>query len=138
MTTRLNPYLTFDGDARSAMEFYASVLGGDLNVMAFADMGGMGMPEDKQHLVMHSDLTVNDGVMLMGSDAFDTQEISNGTVSLSGDDGDTLRAWFAGLAEGGTVVVPLEVAPWGDPYGQLTDKFGITWMVNIGGEDPAA
>ncbi len=138
MTTRLNPYLTFDGNARAAMEFYASVLGGDLNIMAFADMGGMGMPEDKQHLVMHSDLSVNDGVMLMGSDAFDTTAITNGTVSLSGDDGDTLRAWFAGLAEGGTITVPLEVAPWGDPYGQLTDKFGIVWMVNIGGDAPAA
>ncbi|MGA8848092.1 MAG: VOC family protein [Nocardioides sp.] len=138
MTTRLNPYLTFDGNARDAMEFYASVLGGELNVLAFADMGGMDMPEEKQHLVMHSDLSVNDGVMLMGSDAFDTAAITNGTVSLSGDDGDTLRAWFAGLAEGGTINVPLEVAPWGDPYGQLTDKFGISWMVNIGGDAPAA
>ena len=138
MTTRLNPYLTCDGDARAAMRFYASVLGGDLTIMTFADMGGMGMPLNKQHLVMHADLTVNDGVLLMASDALDTNVISNGTVSLSGDDGDTLRAWFAGLAEGGTVHVPLEVAPWGDPYGQLTDKFGILWMMNIGGDAPAA
>lgn len=136
MTTRLNPYLFFSGEARPAMEFYASVFGGDLNIMAFADMGGMGMPEDKQHLVMHSDLMVNDGVTLMAGDAGDSEN-ANGAVSLSGDDDDTLRQWFADLGEGGEVHEPLTAAPWGDVFGQLTDKFGIRWLMNIAGT-PAA
>ncbi|CAN5564943.1 VOC family protein [soil metagenome] len=136
MTTQLNPYLGFRGQAREAMEFYASVLGGPLNVMTFGDMGGMGMPEDQHGLVMHSDLMVNDGVTLMGSDQPGEPPV-NGSVSLSGDDDDTLRAWFAGLAEGGEITLPLEVAPWGDAFGQLTDKFGIAWMFNIAGT-PAA
>ena len=136
MTTRLNPYLAFQGQARDAMEFYASILGGELNVMTFGDMGGMGLPDDQHGLVMHSDLTVNDGVLLMGSDQ-PGEPPTNGQVSLSGDDDTTLRAWFAGLAEGGTVTLPLEVAPWGDAYGQVTDKFGIAWMINIAGT-PAA
>ena len=33
---------------------------------------------------------------------------------------------------GGTVIMPLEKQMWGDEYGQLVDKFGISWMVNIG------
>ncbi|MDO9456801.1 VOC family protein [Nocardioides sp.] len=137
MTTRLNPYLAFQGPAREAMEFYQSVFGGELNVMTFGDMGGMGMPEESHGLVMHSDLMVNDGVTLMGSDQPGDDAPVNGSVSLSGDDDATLRAWWAGLAEGGEVTLPLEVAPWGDAFGQLTDKFGIAWMFNIAGT-PAA
>lgn len=130
MTTRLTPYLGFQGQAREAMEFYASVLGGALNVMTFADMGGMGMPEDQHGLVMHAELMVNEGVTLMGSDHPGDAPV-NGTVTLSGDDDTTLRAWFAGLAQDGEITFALEVAPWGDAFGQLTDKFGIAWMMNI-------
>lgn len=136
MTTRLTPYLSFVDTAREAMEFYAAVLGGELNIMTFADMGGMGKFEEREHHVMHADLTVNDGVTLMGADMGEHAH-PNGSVSLSGDDDTTLRAWFAALCEGGEVKQPLEVAPWGDAFGQVTDKFGIDWMVNIAGT-PAA
>lgn len=40
MATRLNPHLHFSGNAREAMEFYRSVLGGELDVMTFGDVGG--------------------------------------------------------------------------------------------------
>ena len=49
MTINLNPYINWHGQAREAMEFYQSVLGGELNVMTFADMGGtaMGVAEEE-------------------------------------------------------------------------------------------
>jgi PhnB protein len=135
MTTQLNPYLGFRGQAREAMTFYQSVLGGQLDVMTFADQGGMGMPDSETDQVMHSALTVSDTVLLMGSDVPSHMdgEIHNGRIALSGDDVDTLRAWFAGLSDGGTVNVPLEKAPWGDWFGDLDDKYGVGWMVNISG-----
>ena len=43
-----------------------------------------------------------------------------------------LRGYFQRLAEGGTVDMPLEKQMWGDEFGMLTDKFGISWMVNVG------
>jgi PhnB protein len=52
-------------------------------------------------------------------------------VSLSGDDADDLRRYFAKLSEGGTVTVALEKQMWGDEFGMCTDRFGINWMVNI-------
>jgi PhnB protein len=138
MTARLNPYLAFRGNAREAMDFYASIFGGELTAMTFAEMGGMGMPEDEQHLVMHADLVVEEGIRLMGSDQPSSIEAStNGTVSLSGDDEERLRGWYDGLAEGGTVTMPLEKAPWGDSFGQLTDRFGIAWMFNVAGSGGA-
>jgi PhnB protein len=134
MTTQLNPYLSFRGEARDAMNFYQSVFGGELNVMTFGDMGGMGVPESESGQVMHSALD-GGSVQLMGSDVPSHMEgdFANGRISLSGDDADTLRGWFDGLAAGGTVNVPLEKAPWGDWFGDLTDRFGVSWMVNIAG-----
>src|SRR3954452_12244734 len=107
MTTQLNPYLNFRAQAREAMTFYQSVLGGQLDVMTFADQGGMGVPESEADLVMHSALSVSDSVQLMGSDVpghMDTGgDVSNGSISLSGYYEATLRGWFDGLSGGGTV-----------------------------------
>jgi PhnB protein len=138
MSTYLNPYLSFRGEAREAMGFYESVLGGKLEIMSFADMGGMGVPEDEAQQVMHSALTVSESVILMGADVPSHMEADLGDagrirIALNGDDVDTLRGWFDGLAVGGTVNVPLEKAPWGDWFGDLTDRYGVSWMVNISG-----
>jgi PhnB protein len=135
MSTVLNPYLNFRGQAREAMEFYQSVFGGQLDVTTFGEMDGMDVSEAESGQVMHSLLVVSDSVRLMGSDVPSKMEgdYPNGQVSLSGDDKDTLQGWFAGLSEGGTVGMPLDKAPWGDWFGQLTDRFGVSWLVNISG-----
>ena len=137
MSINLNPYLNFpDAKAREAMEFYQSVLGGELNVMTFGDMGTEG-PLATQ--VMHGQLEVPGGLVLMGADAppemVQVTFGDNVSVSLSGgqEDADQLRGWFAGLSAGGNVRQPLEVAPWGDEFGMFTDRFGISWLVNIAG-----
>jgi PhnB protein len=54
-------------------------------------------------------------------------------VSLSGDDSDTLRRYWQGLSDGANVTTPLEKQMWGDEFGQLTDKYGVGWLVNISG-----
>jgi PhnB protein len=85
---------------------------------------------------MHGLLETDDGLSLMAADTPPGMTRTPGntiTVSLSGDDADQLRARFAGLAEGGTVGTPLEKQMWGDEFGQLTDRFGIGWLVNISG-----
>lgn len=134
MTTRLNPYLTFDGNAREAMEFYASVLGGAPALTPFSAYGDPGAPE--ADLVMHGVLETDAGFTLMGADNPPGSERRTGndiTLSLSGDDTDLLRDWFARLSEGGLVQVPLEQQMWGDEFGMCSDRFGVGWMVNIAG-----
>jgi len=63
---------------------------------------------------------------------------TNMSMSISGDDSEAIRRYWEGLAEGGTVQMPLERQMWGDDYGLLVDRFGIAWMVNIAGEQPPA
>lgn len=133
MSVTLNPYLNFRGEAREAMDFYKSVFGGELTRMTFAD-GGMPIDDAEKHNVMHSQLTA-DGQTLMGSDVPSHMpgEITNGTVSLSGDDDAKLRSWWSGLADGASVSQELTTAPWGDTFGMLTDRFGVSWLINIAG-----
>jgi PhnB protein len=137
MASLLNPYVNvLDGRAREALEFYRSVLGGELNVMTFGEMGAEGPVADQ---VMHGQLETDAGFTLMVADAppemVQVTMGNNISISLSGpaEDGDALRGWFAGLAEGGQVPQPLQPAPWGDEFGMLVDRFGISWMVNIAG-----
>lgn len=137
MASLLNPYVNvLDGKAREALDFYRSVLGGELTMMTFGEMGTEGPLADQ---VMHGQLQTDAGFTLMVADAppemVQVTMGNNVSISLSGpaEDGDALRGWFAGLAEGGQVPQPLEAAPWGDEFGLLVDKFGIGWLVNIAG-----
>jgi PhnB protein len=134
MATRLNPYISFGDDAREAMTFYQQVLGGTLELHTFGEYGATG--ESFADLVMHGLLETADGMTLMGADSPPgmARTVGNNiTISLSGDDDATLRERFEGLAEGGSIDVPLEKQMWGDVFGQLTDRFGIGWLVNISG-----
>jgi PhnB protein len=134
MTSKLNPYLSFQDSARDAMEFYRTVFGGELEISTFGQFGDPGAAE--ADLVMHASLETPSGYTLFASDTppgMDFRPGSQITVSLSGDDADALRGYWEGLAEGGTVRMPLERQMWGDDFGQLTDRFGIDWMVNISG-----
>jgi PhnB protein len=135
MPTRLNPYLSFKDNAREAMEFYKSVFGGDLNISTFKD-GGMPSEPGEENLIMHSQLETANDLFLMGADTptgMEHNAAGNGSISLSGEDEAELRGYWDGLSKGGTITMPLEVAPWGDAFGMLTDKFGVNWMVNITG-----
>ncbi len=134
--TTLNPYISFRGQAREAGEFYRSVFGGDLTVSTFADYQVPAGP-DEADWIMHSQLT-SSGLTLMISDVPLSMAYTPGdniSVSLSGSaaEGDELRGYYDKLADGGTVTVPLEKAPWGDYFGQVVDRFGINWLVNIAG-----
>jgi PhnB protein len=132
MATKLNPYLNFRGTAREAMEFYASVFGGELTLNTFGDIGGMGLDESERQNIMHSQLDAGPDLTLMGADVPGSMEIApNGSISLSGDDEAQLRSWWEGLAAGGSITVPLEKAPWGDTFGMLVDRFGVSWLVNV-------
>jgi len=134
MSTTLNPYLSFRDTASEAIEFYRSVFGGTVTKSTFGEFG-MGDGAAEAHLVMHSQLDSPSGFTLMASDTPSQmgKPSANGTVSLSGDDEDELRGYWNSLAEGGSIGLPLETSPWGAVFGQLTDRFGVSWMVNIGG-----
>lgn len=131
MPSRLNPYISFNGEARQAMEFYRSVFGGTLTMNTFGEFGEKGDVADK---IMHSMLETDSGFTLMCSDTPPGMEYKPGnniSVSVSGEDAGELRGYWDKLSADGKVSVPLERQMWGDVFGMCTDRFGITWLVNI-------
>ena len=132
MVSRLNPYISFDGDARQAMEFYNGVFGGTLTLNTFGEFGA----QDASHAdqIMHATLETEGGFTLMAADTPPGMAHNPGdniAISLSGDNAEELHGYWDKLSEAGTVSMPLEKQMWGDEYGLCVDQFGITWMVNI-------
>ncbi|MFD2027748.1 VOC family protein [Promicromonospora aerolata] len=136
---KLNPYLSFRSEAKDALDFYQSVLGGELDVSTFGEnpMEGMPTPDEDKDLVMHGQLDTSGGLTIMASDTPSFMEYvapsAGVTVALTGgpDDHDYIKGAFEKLSDGGTPGQPFELAPWGDYYGQLTDRFGISWMFDV-------
>lgn len=132
MASRLNPYISFPDNARQALEFYASVLGGTPSVTTFGEFGAPDSPDAAK--VMHGLLETDAGFTLMASDTpagMTHQPGTNISISLSGDDAEQLRGYWHKLSAGGTVTMPLDKQVWGDEFGMCVDPFGITWLVNI-------
>ena len=132
MSSTLNPYINFDGTARSALEFYEGVFGGTLTLNTFGQFGQPDSPDADK--IMHGSLVTDAGFTLMGADVPTGMQYSptgNISVSLSGDDGAELRGYWDKLSDGGVVAVPLEKQMWGDEFGMCIDRFGVSWMVNI-------
>jgi PhnB protein len=132
MDPLLTPYLTFNGKAGEAMKFYQSVLGGKLTMQTFGESKMSDKPEQKD-LIVHATLE-NEGLTFMASDSMPSRKAKFGDnvhMSISGHDRQRLTKAFNGLSRGGKIDMPLAKQFWGDTYGQLTDKFGVHWMVNI-------
>jgi PhnB protein len=132
MASRLNPYISFESDARQAMEFYRGVFGGTLDINTFGEFGNQDAAEANK--VMHAQLETDSGFTLMASDTPAGMQRNPGdtiTISLSGDDAEALRGYWEKLSDGGNVTMPLEKQMWGDEFGMCVDRFGIPWMVNI-------
>ncbi|HSX31414.1 MAG TPA: VOC family protein [Candidatus Saccharimonadales bacterium] len=133
MSVVLNPYLHFNGNAKEALEFYKSIFGGKLSISHYSDFPGMPEADKYKDQVMHGALEAG-SLQLMASDSGPMGEGTIGdnfSLSLSGDDEPTLRKHFEALSAGGTVTQPLATQVWGDTFGMLKDKFGMTWFVNI-------
>jgi PhnB protein len=130
MSSQLNPYVCFQGNARQAMEFYKSALGGELAIVTMGDYGN----ENEPDLIMHARLDTPSGFTLMASDLPEGAPFTAGSqiaLSLTGTDEEEMRGFWDALNDDAAIEVPLEKQMWGDTFGQLVDKFGINWMVDI-------
>ena len=135
---QLNPYLFFDGRCEAAFKFYAELLGGKIEAMlphAGTPAEGHAPPEWRNKII-HARLTVGD-MVLMGSDAppdsFDQPKGFSVNVGVA-EPAEAERI-FAGLAQDGTVRLPLQQTFFAARFGMCVDRFGIPWMVNC--ENPA-
>ena len=139
---RVSTYLNFARNTEEAFNFYKSVFGGEFNsgrIARFSDVPAQeGMPplaEEDKNLVMHVELEILGGHMLMGTDApesmgFNVNFGNNVHINLEPDTKEETTKLFNGLSEGGKVTMELQDMFWGAYFGSCTDKFGVNWMFN--------
>ena len=148
MTITTTTHLNFRGDARSALEFYASVFGGQATIATYGDFGmPQGVPgadkvvfgqveSDEGFRVMAYDIP---GQVGSSTDAAGSTRRENGTtiteqpffVSVRGETLAEIEGYWAALAVGGSVVEPLAASAWSPGFGMLTDSFGVTWILDV-------
>ncbi|MCO6359095.1 VOC family protein [Roseivirga pacifica] len=139
--TTINVYLTFNGNCKSAFDFYRSVFGGEFaSESTFGEMppqeGMPPMPDEMKDQIMHVSLPISQETVLMGSDtggewADSHVQGNNFSISISTDSKAKADNFFNELSAGGEVKMPMEQTFWGDYFGMLTDKFGINWMISF-------
>lgn len=141
--TNINPYLSFDGKAEEAMNFYKSVFGGDFmgGIMRWGDAPGcdegeMKLGDEDKGKVMHMQLPISETNMIMASDslkAFGPPVTvgNNVTIALGPKTKEEADRLFSGLSDGGTVQMPMADAFWGGYFGSFADKYGVNWLINV-------
>lgn len=139
---RTNTYLNFPRNTEEAFNFYRSVFGGEFTgggVGRFKDVPRTeGMPslaKEDENLIMHIELPITGGHVLMGTDApesfgFHVNFGNNIYISLEPDTRSETKKLFDALSAGGQVIEEMQEMFWGAYYGSCTDKFGVNWMFN--------
>lgn len=129
----LIPYILFNGTAAQALADYQEIFGGKVQLYDYQTLGRTdGPPQAIGHGMLLGD------VEIAGADAARDQiplSMKGMFLSLLGTaDPGTLTQWFDALAEGGTIIEPLQKRAWGDYDGTVIDKFGVSWL--IGYQEP--
>jgi len=128
-------FINFDGDCRSAIEFYASVFGVDVpaQIMTYGHAPGDGMAKADRDRILYASLPIF-GCNVMFSDCPSGSEYVKGTniaLTLGTPDAEEIKRIFAALSDGGEVAMPLGKTFFSELYGMVTDKFSITWQLSL-------
>ena len=135
------PYLFFSGTTQEAVRHYEKALGAKAEGMVtYGQMGGMDMDEAMKSRIANVTLKLGSATMMAGDTppGKEASKVSNVEVCLGYDDADEMRRHFDALGQGGSITEPIALAPWGDLFGALTDRFGIRWMFIGPGSGAAA
>ncbi|MFI6907789.1 VOC family protein [Nonomuraea sp. NPDC050394] len=127
-------HLNFRGDAQAALTFYQSVFGGQMVAVTYEDAGNVQNPAEAGQ-VMWGQVAADSGFRVMAYDVPSRLPWNQGEnaffVSLRGDTAEEVAAYWEKLSDGATVQQPLAPAQWAPLYGMLTDRFGVTWVVDV-------
>lgn len=128
----VSPYLFFAGNAQEALDFYQQALGAEPGViMRFSeapDLEALG-PGVTPEMIMHAEMTVADGLVMLSDGRMGEPGAPVSSVSLMTKDVAEAKRWYDGLIEGGAPMMPFAEMFFSPGFGMLTDKFGVCWML---------
>jgi PhnB protein len=138
---RVSTYLNFMGNTEEAFEAYRSVFGTDYLSPMFrmgdapADPSMPALTDAEKGMVMHVELPILAGHVLMGTDVIESmgQQLrigNNTTINLEPDTREETDRLYAALSEGGSDCSGMSDMFWGSYWGTCLDRFGVRWMFN--------
>ncbi len=127
-----DPYLHFQGNCRAAMQDYAKIFNGALQVMPYSEAPDPSPEMASSDMVMHAALKVGDRVLMASDFPPGQRGDPQAACSISHIAADRAEAQriFTALSEGGAVIMPFGDAFWADGFGMLKDRHGTHWMVS--------
>jgi len=135
--SRVSTYLNFMGQTEQAMAFYGHVFGTELltPLMRFGDLPGAAVAPEEAHLVLHAELEILAGHVIMATDMLASAghqlRIGNNvTINLECDTRAQTEVLYGALSQGATDATGLADMPWGSYWGTCLDRFGVRWMFN--------
>ncbi len=126
------PYLNFNGNAKEALAFYESALGGKTLQSSTFGEANMAQDDSMKDKILHAVFVAGD-LKFMVSDCPPGVSVSGGdqvSLSLNFSSIEAIEKTFAAMAEGGHVTMPIQDTFWGARFAMTKDKFGVHWMFN--------
>ena len=140
---RVCTYLNFDGKTEEAFLFYKKVFRTEFlgkGVQRFgeipAEAGHPPVAEEIKKMVLHVELPITGGHILMGTDApkemgFTLSSGNNMHICIEPETREEADRLFKELSAGGNVTMPMADMFFGAYFGEFSDKYGINWMINF-------
>jgi PhnB protein len=128
----VQPYLSFEGRAQEAIDFYKSALGAKVDaIMHFKDAPPeMNTSPESKDKVMHSAFHIGDTqIMATDGQCSGKATFSGITLTLNATSNGEAEKLFNALAQGGKVNMPMSETFFAHRFGMVADKFGVGWMV---------
>jgi len=138
---KVNNYLFFSGRCEEALNFYQQHLGAKINFIMRFNESPDPVPEDMlqegfENKIMHADFSLGDVNVFASDGCNDASSFSGFRLALTLAHADDAHRVFDALTIDGKVDMPLAKTFWSPLYGQVTDQFGIGWMVMLEGDMP--
>lgn len=122
-----NPYLVME-NCKEAMAFYAEVLNGEIKNVQLAD--NIEMFKGHEGKVLHGELHVGNSIIHFNDVFGNVTKGDNVRITLELESEDEIKQVYDRLLAGGTAQLELQETFWGALHANLTDKYGICWLLN--------
>ena len=134
----IEPYLFFEGRCEEALAFYRQALGAEVTMLMRYKENPEPPPPDSrlppgnEDKIMHANVRIGDSVIMVSDGMCSGEAGFHGfALSLSTDSEAEAKKWFTALSEKGEVRMPLAKTFFSPCFGMVTDRFGLSWMVNV-------
>jgi PhnB protein len=129
ISSRVQPYLSFEGRCEEALEFYRQALGAELTTLIrYRDTRDPRVITSTDDKVLHASFRIGHTTLLAYDGRCEGEPVRGISLNLTVDEAEASRL-FRALSNGGHVQIPLARTFFSPRHGVVTDRFGVSWVI---------